>query len=102
MTDILFSSWGGVVTDNRGNLKQRDNLSPLSICPWNLIKREDQGLHRLGWDCRQRPRRRYGRFDSGLPGSGSEGILRKVHTLPRGDPGHGNHHESDCGGSGQG
>ena len=39
MTDILFSSWGGVVTDNRGKPEADRQPPPASIFPWNSTGR---------------------------------------------------------------
>src|SRR5512136_2296666 len=49
MTDILFSSWGGVVTDNRGKLEaERQPLSALNL-PLELDK-EKKIKAFIGWD----------------------------------------------------
>jgi len=49
MTDILFSSWGGVVTDNRG--KPEGERQPVSLLNLPLeLDKEKKIKAFIGWD----------------------------------------------------
>ena len=49
MTDILFSSWGGVVTDNRG--KSETERQPVSVLNLPLELDKDKKIKAfIGWD----------------------------------------------------
>lgn len=103
MTDILFSSWGGVVTDNRGKPEpERQPVSPPNLplefdkerkvrafVGWEGIVIRDSGVNIVDL---------IRAYLEAVPGR----ILREVHALPGRDSDHGHPCEPDCRWPGQG